>query len=147
MKYFENWRFFWIKCALKSLTNFSQCLHLFAPSLMLSCRKDIFFGKWKRRISAQNRSTSEWALHTNRNSLLLSNLQYLEFMNLIIGIIQFLTWLVSEWHLWVPLKVWSWEAETERSESHWLISRRLTSTSKERNPSNLLEKSGVNIYT
>ena len=57
-----------------------------------------------------------------------------------IEVIQFLTWLVSEWHLWVPLKVWSWKAETERSESHWLISRRLTSTSKERNPSNLLEK-------
>ena len=52
MKYFENGRFFWIICALKSLTNFNQCLHL----------KDIFFGKWKQRISAQNRSASEWAL-------------------------------------------------------------------------------------
>ena len=52
MKYFENRRFFWIKCALKSLTNFNQCLHL----------KDIFLGKWKQKISAQNRSASEWAL-------------------------------------------------------------------------------------
>ena len=78
--------------------------------------------------------------NVTRDSLLLLTLQYLEFIDLIIGIIQFLTWLVSEWHLWVPLKVWSWKAETERSESHWLISRRLTSTSKERNPSNLLEK-------
>ena len=65
MKYFENRRFFWIKSALKSLTNFGQCLHLYAPSLMLSHRKDIFFVNWKRRISAQNMSASEWALHSS----------------------------------------------------------------------------------
>ena len=30
MKYFKNPRLFWKKCALKRLTNFCQCLHLFA---------------------------------------------------------------------------------------------------------------------